>query len=94
MALKGLKQKYDDKKQNKKQTKKKKNQRNGKYKIRQLITKTKEHTHTKPKHSKEYKINESDPVSKETKNDVDQLKTKLAKTQTRRQDQLRVPTGK
>ena len=39
---------------------------NGKRKIRQIETQTKEHTHTtaKPKETKENKVQESDPVSK------------------------------
>lgn len=34
------------------------------------------------KYSKEYKAQDSDPKPKEAKNDTDQLKTKLTKTQT------------
>ena len=66
MALKGIKANTQ------KQEIEDKPQTNGKYKIRQIITKTMEHTHTlththtytKPEQSKEKKVKESDLVSK------------------------------
>ena len=71
MALKGIK--TNTQKQTMKQNKKQKMYRtNGKYKIRQIITKPKErthththtHTHRKPKESKGRKVQESGLVSK------------------------------
>ena len=48
--------------------------------------------HMKPKASKENKVQVSYPVSKGNKNNIYQLKTKVIKTQTGKQNQSRVPT--
>ena len=70
------------------------------YKIRKTITKTKERAQRERESKRE---NQSSPKkrkhkrviwwAKETKNGIDQLKTKLTETQNRKQDQSRVPTG-
>ena len=72
------------------------------YKIGKIITKTKEHVQRERERERE-KEKKSSPKkrkhkrvirwAKKTKNDIDQLKTRLTKTQTGKQDQNRVPTG-
>ena len=74
----GLKQTQKNKRTNEPQT-------NGKYKIRQIITKTKEHTyinthtHTHTNKTKTVQIKKVQECNwaKKTTNDIDQLKTKL-----------------
>ena len=83
MALKGIK--TNTQKQTMKQNKKQKMYRtNGKYKIRQIITKPKErahtHTHTRTGNRRSPKEGKCKRVAwgaNETKNDIDQLTTKL-----------------
>ena len=59
-------------------------------KIRQIITKIMEYTHT---HTHTHTKSRLTQQAKETKNDINQLKTKLTKAQTRKQNQRKVSTG-
>ena len=66
------------------------------YKIRKTITKTREHAQRERENQSSPKKRKHKRViwwAKQTKNDIDQLKTKLTETQNRKQDQSRVPTG-
>ena len=60
-----------------------------------IITKPKEHTHTHTQRQNSPKKTKYKTVTwqaKKAKNDINQLKTKLTKTPTRKQDQRRLPT--
>ena len=93
MALKRIK--TNTRKQNKKQ-KTNPRQMISTNKIRQILTKIMEYTHTHIKRIKtvqKRKYKRLTWQAKETKNDIIQLKTKLTNAQTRKQNQRKVPTG-
>ena len=65
-------------------------QTNGSYKIRQIIIKIMKYIHIHPqaksKQSNKNKVQQIDLVKKETKNDIHQLRIKLTKAQTGKQN--------
>ena len=69
-------------------------QTSGSYNIREILIKIMEYTQKQSQKSPtKTKCNRLTQQTKETKNDIHQLRTKLTKAQTEKQYQSKVPTG-